>query len=181
MDRTGHRICRNCKRRWVQPTEVYKQGKRKGEQQDNCRVCKSDCKASEFPANLVLTKDELNFSKKQPELASLEKQWLDSLTSEQGSVLLHPLATMKALPHGMKNSGISYATHEVHWDAVEERLRDVYLLDRLFVGFETLQKHYKPQENTVHPIGLLAVSLNNCATRSSQPCKSCLLSSVHIY
>lgn len=179
-DMAGQRICQSCKRRYIDPNDIYTKGKRKDEQQDNCRVCRRISKANEFPKHLVLTREQLASLKTQPKLASIHQQWLDSLTLEQTSVLLHPRATLTALLPSMQDSGIPYATYRIHWDAVAERLRDIYLLDRLFVGFEALKKHYKTEVTTIHPIGLLAVSLNNCAVRSDQPCKSCLLSLSHL-
>lgn len=68
---------------------------------------------------------------------------------------------------------LPHATSIIQWQEIESRLRDVYSLERLFRGHDTLQSHYKYGSNTVAPIGLLAVSLNNAAIRQDLPFKFC--------
>jgi hypothetical protein len=122
----------------------------------------------------MLSKQDKLQQKNQPKTEVVEQQWLATLSPEQESLLLHNQSTIQRLPSGVLSSDISRATHSVHWDAITERLRDIYNLGRLFENFQAsgLMERYKTEATTVTPSGLLAVSLNNCANRSRQPCKS---------
>ncbi|XP_014555213.1 hypothetical protein COCVIDRAFT_27834 [Bipolaris victoriae FI3] len=170
-DRTGYKICGECKMRYVTPGDVYPKGKRKGEQQDRCLICRRLKTKKEFPQDLVLSKHERLSQKSTLKSPDVVEQWLARLTSEQESVLFHTKSIIGKLPQGTRRPDITRATHHIHWDDVEERLRDIYSLERLFNGFESLMGCYESEVNTVHPIGLIAVSLNNCAIRSEQPFK----------
>jgi len=165
-------VCKTCKIRYVEPNDLYIMGKRKGEPQDNCLYCRGTVLLKDFPPHLLVPKAERRSKEK---ALSVEHQWLASLDPEQEGLLLHNQKTNRGLSSdmsGRSGSDISRASCHVHWSAITERLRDIYSLDRLFEGFESLETRYKIGISTVFPSGLLAVCLNNSANRTKQPCKS---------
>ncbi|KAJ5056973.1 hypothetical protein J3E74DRAFT_293418 [Bipolaris maydis] len=167
-DLTGHIICRKCTARYVRPGDYYK----KGEKNLKCEFCRGRVKKSDFPTQLLVSKavQEENLAK-----ATEEDQWLATLSKEEESLLVHPDKVILGLSAATIPFDLPRATSDVHWDDVQERLRDLYSLERLFKGMESIQTEYNIEANTIAPIGLLVVALNNCAVRSVLPYKLCWL------
>jgi len=189
-DLTGHTICTTCKSRYIEPTDLYVKGPKKGTQRVKCKMCRNEVsskdfpahlrvpkdtrtvRAKKFPAHLRVPKDTRTVRAKDSTTPTIEEQWIASLNLEQESVLIHSAKVLKTYVRlGIQVSDLPRATSQIQWDDIVERLRDIYSLHRLFQNFDALQRFYSTEQTTVAPIGLLAVSLNNCAVRSSLPCK----------
>jgi hypothetical protein len=183
----GYVVCSKCEKRYVEPEAVFRQGPNKLEQCDKCDVCRNLMPHKMFPHHLIVpselrAKGSIRQSERDDDVkqateeeASIEELWIESLDPESQSLLLHGKAILKGLPSTARLADLPRAVSEIQWDAIEDRLRDVYELDRLFKNFKSLRGHYQTEVNTVAPIGLITVSLNNCAVQKSLPCMLCRL------
>jgi hypothetical protein len=121
-----------------------------------------------FPTELIIAE---NLRQDRSKSTSMQEEWVLQLDEEKQSLLLHSDAMIKILSPRVVLYDLPRARNTVQWDAILERLRDIHSLDRLFQGFSSLQKRYTLEVDTIAPIGLLAVSLNNHAVTSGSPCK----------
>jgi len=199
FDYSRHVICQ-CRVRFIAPDDIYKKkGPNKGNQHTKCRVCRGRTPKDKFPADLVVP-DHLRPGRKPdasldsapddalddvpndalddvpddaPIEQSEESKWLATLSLEQESVLRHNQDVVKRLPPSATLHDLPHANSAIQWQEIESRLEDVYSLDRLFQNYDSIQSHYKVDVNTVAPIGLITVSLNNAAIRQGLPFRFC--------
>ncbi|OAL49343.1 hypothetical protein IQ07DRAFT_600371 [Pyrenochaeta sp. DS3sAY3a] len=161
-----HEICHKCQTRYVRAEDVWKSGPNIGQRHTKCAVCMGITSKKAFPAHLLVPKDIQ--SGYQPS-ETVEQQWLAMLDAERESLLVHNDAFIASLPSGATLGDLPRATSNVHWDAILDRLRDIHSSEQLFEGFESVRTKYDKKSGMIAPIGLLAVSLNNCAVRSDLP------------
>jgi hypothetical protein len=121
-----------------------------------------------FPSELLVPKDVQESRK---DIPNAQNQCLLQLDVEQQSLLMHSDAVVKSFQPETTLFDLPRAHSDVQWNAIVERFRDIHCLQRLFQGFSALAKKYTIEVNTIAPIGLLAVSLNNHAIQAGEPCE----------
>jgi hypothetical protein len=180
QDHTQLTICAQCQKRYVEPNDKYLQGSKKGQLHVKCKFCRKLCKAADFPTQLRLESFlDRNAQQDAPSTTAPSKTcqtnaastWIAALDPEEESLLIHDNSLLRSLPAEALLADLPRAGKSIQWDQIRDRLRDIYSLDRLFTGNEAFQRYYTTETQTVVPICLLAVSLNNAATRSGTPCK----------
>jgi hypothetical protein len=171
-------ICEQCNKRYIEPHEVRSKGPKasdKGTKYKRCRRCRGGPGAADFPKHLMVPDNLIPTVRKThratPQLQASSALWLASLTPDQESILVHDHRMLKRLGPATVLRDLPRATPNIRWGDLSSGLRDIYSLDRLFVGFESLRTQYASEVHTVAPIGFLAVSLNNAAVDNMLPCK----------
>ena len=102
-----------------------------------------------------------------------EVTWLATLTSDQESLLIHSDTMINLYSPDVSLHDLPRAAPSIQWQDITIRLRNVHDIPRLFQGYDDVRAKYKSYQNTVTPIGLLAVSLNNAAVCKNSPFKFC--------
>ncbi|KAH3938809.1 hypothetical protein HBH98_172500 [Parastagonospora nodorum] len=177
---SGRTPCVKCRIRYVEHTDKAKKGKAKDQPYSKCQFCRGVVKKGNFPSHLKISETESlhkvenhTGSNSAPTKMQLAILWQASITPERESVLIHSEEMMKLFSKDIVLHDLPRATPDILWTQLGDRMRDLYSLESLFGGFASLSASYAFGVNTLSPICLLAVALNNAAVADNSPFKFC--------
>jgi len=97
------------------------------------------------------------------------EQWRTILGVERESLLRHNDTMLSLLASGYSDLTCAHASTE--WKDLQERLKDIHSLPRLFEKYTHIYPQYTGKGSVISAIELITTSLNNCAVRQGIPGK----------
>jgi hypothetical protein len=150
--------CDNCINQWWTTLKSWKndtQVHNASQQKTMCQVDHSDHKSFE-----------------------IWRRWLGSLTRHREALLIHSwmMTGLTQIDSPIVLQDLGNAHGSIDWTNLNEKIRDVTSIDRIFEGFEMLKDVWTaklgPKYKTISIICLITVSLNDHALTYNLPCKS---------